>query len=261
MLPILNSYYGPNVDVWALGILLYFMVVGSLPFRAETVAKLKRCILDGVYPAPPADRVSDDCRFLIRCILRPAPSDRYSLDEIRRADWLNGAVFPRPSRPHSFGASSSSQPVLGGETGGRRRRHKEHRRRSSDPGRSPSGSTGTAAAILAETWATTTRTAADDDGTKTGEDGKEDEEVVVVGEDAAGGESRRSSEADRSESDGEGKQLMAECELEARAQLEEYGITEQHLQAASSRRSRSSISGIYQVCRRRLNIFSCLALC
>jgi len=96
-----DSYYGPNVDVWALGILLYFMVVGVLPFRADTIGKLKRCILDGVYTTP--DHVSDDCRLLIRGILRPAPSDRYSIREIRDSDWLSDVRYPRPLEPYMLG--------------------------------------------------------------------------------------------------------------------------------------------------------------
>ena len=47
-----ESYYGAYVDIWALGILLFFMVTGVMPFRAETVAKLKKCILDGTYTIP-----------------------------------------------------------------------------------------------------------------------------------------------------------------------------------------------------------------
>lgn len=86
---------------------------------------------------------------------------------------------------------------------------------------------------VAGTWATKVGAG---NGGKDGASGGE--------EGGAGGES---SEGDRTESDVEEKQVMAECELEARAQLEEFGITEQHLQAASSRRSRSSIAGIYQV--------------
>ncbi|XP_062391965.1 MAP/microtubule affinity-regulating kinase 3, partial [Sardina pilchardus] len=40
-----EHYMGACVDVWALGVMLFFMATGTMPFRADTVAKLKRCIL------------------------------------------------------------------------------------------------------------------------------------------------------------------------------------------------------------------------
>lgn len=59
-----ESYIGIYVDLWALGILIYFMVTGSMPFRADNVGKLKKSILDGYYVIPV--HVSDHCQQLIR---------------------------------------------------------------------------------------------------------------------------------------------------------------------------------------------------
>lgn len=89
-----DFYLGPKVDIWALGILLFFMVTGTMPFRAETVGKLKKKILAGIYTIP--EFVSPDCRFLIRQILRLIPYDRWSLPEIMRSTWLEGNDFPAP---------------------------------------------------------------------------------------------------------------------------------------------------------------------
>ena len=101
-----ESYYGVYVDIWALGILLYFMVTGIMPFRAETVGKLKKCILDGTYTIP--SFVSDSCQFLIRNILKPVPQDRFTLDEIKRSDWLEGVELPEALEPFRANPSLDS---------------------------------------------------------------------------------------------------------------------------------------------------------
>jgi serine/threonine-protein kinase NIM1 len=85
-------YLGPCVDIWALGILLYFMVTGVMPFRAETVGKLKKSILDGMYFMP--DFLTDSCKYLIRKILQLIPNDRLTIEQIKNSKWLQGEQFP-----------------------------------------------------------------------------------------------------------------------------------------------------------------------
>lgn len=47
-----------------MGITLFFMVTGLMPFRAENIGKLKKSILDGHYSIP--GHVSGQCQELIR---------------------------------------------------------------------------------------------------------------------------------------------------------------------------------------------------
>ncbi|XP_029433780.1 serine/threonine-protein kinase NIM1 [Rhinatrema bivittatum] len=92
-----ENYLGVYVDIWALGILLYFMVTGNMPFRADTVTKLKKCILDGTYSVPPC--VSEACQGLIRGMLQPTPGDRCSLQHIMTSEWMHGIQYPKPLAP------------------------------------------------------------------------------------------------------------------------------------------------------------------
>ncbi|EDO46937.1 predicted protein [Nematostella vectensis] len=95
-----EHYIGIYVDIWAMGIMLYFMVTGVMPFRAETVGKLKKCILDGSFFLP--DFLSDGCRQLIRNILRPVPTDRFSIEDIKRSTWLETETLPQADERYSL---------------------------------------------------------------------------------------------------------------------------------------------------------------
>nr|ACO11700.1 Serine/threonine-protein kinase NIM1 [Caligus rogercresseyi] len=75
-----DHYYGYSVDIWALGILLYFMLTSTMPFKGQTVAALKNSILEGSFPTP--DFLSYDANELIKGILRRQPTRRLTICEV-----------------------------------------------------------------------------------------------------------------------------------------------------------------------------------
>ncbi|KAH8393515.1 hypothetical protein KR200_003710 [Drosophila serrata] len=81
-----DHYIGAPVDVWALGILLYFMVVGNMPFRAPTIPGLKAAILKGDYLLP--GQLSLPCIRLIQRILIHIPAHRPTIDDMLNSQFV-----------------------------------------------------------------------------------------------------------------------------------------------------------------------------
>ncbi|UXI17795.1 G protein pathway suppressor 1 [Sarcoptes scabiei] len=81
-----ENYRGPQVDYWALGVLLYFIVTGTMPFRAQNIVSLKKLIIDCRYDIP--NYVSVECCQLIAGFLQTDPLKRYNLMQAKKTRWL-----------------------------------------------------------------------------------------------------------------------------------------------------------------------------
>ena len=74
-------YSGPKADIWSVGVVLYSMLVGKLPFEDDNTVVLYEKILKGDYDIP--DFVSEEAEDVLRSVLEPNPSQRISLPEIK----------------------------------------------------------------------------------------------------------------------------------------------------------------------------------
>ncbi|XP_077081317.1 NUAK family SNF1-like kinase 1 [Siphateles boraxobius] len=81
-----RPYCGPEVDSWALGVLLYTLVYGSMPFDGGDHKNLIRQISNGEYREPSQ---SSDARGLIRWMLMVNPERRATVEDIANHWWVN----------------------------------------------------------------------------------------------------------------------------------------------------------------------------
>lgn len=81
-----QQYYGPEIDIWSLGVILFVLVTGTLPFNSDNLQQLKQKVLMGKFTVPYF--VSKECENLIRNMLLVDPRRRFTLEQVKRHPWL-----------------------------------------------------------------------------------------------------------------------------------------------------------------------------
>ncbi|XP_058458349.1 uncharacterized protein LOC131434981 isoform X1 [Malaya genurostris] len=80
------EYDGPKSDIWSLGVVLYVLVCGALPFDGATLHDLRSVVVTGKFRIP--FFMSQECEHLIRHMLVVEPEKRYTLRQIGNHKWL-----------------------------------------------------------------------------------------------------------------------------------------------------------------------------
>ncbi|XP_065077211.1 serine/threonine-protein kinase SIK1 isoform X2 [Ochlerotatus camptorhynchus] len=80
------EYDGPKSDIWSLGVVLYVLVCGALPFDGATLHDLRSVVVAGKFRIP--FFMSQECEHLIRHMLVVEPEKRYTLKQIAQHKWL-----------------------------------------------------------------------------------------------------------------------------------------------------------------------------
>ncbi|KAF2356165.1 POLO box domain [Trinorchestia longiramus] len=86
-----GHYY--QADIWAIGCIMYALLVGQPPFETETLKETYSRITSNQYVIPPL--VSSQGRALITALLHPDPKSRPSVPELLRHDFFTKGLLPR----------------------------------------------------------------------------------------------------------------------------------------------------------------------
>uniref|UniRef100_A0A3Q3KZQ0 MAP/microtubule affinity-regulating kinase 3 n=1 Tax=Mastacembelus armatus TaxID=205130 RepID=A0A3Q3KZQ0_9TELE len=92
-----KKYDGPEVDVWSLGVILYTLVSGSLPFDGQNLKELRERVLRGKYRIP--FYMSTDCENLLKRFLVLNPGKRGTLEQIMKDRWINAGFDEEELKP------------------------------------------------------------------------------------------------------------------------------------------------------------------
>ncbi|PKA53598.1 Calcium-dependent protein kinase 8 [Apostasia shenzhenica] len=90
---VLKRNYGPEIDVWSAGVILYILLCGVPPFWAETEQGVAQAIIRSAidFKRDPWPKVSESAKDLIKKMLNPDPKRRLTAQEVLDHHWLQNA--------------------------------------------------------------------------------------------------------------------------------------------------------------------------
>jgi serine/threonine protein kinase len=83
-----KSEAGPGIDIWALGCMLYAMVIGVMPFTGDTEEELMNSIMKKKLKFKNEKPISKEFRDLILLILTKDPEARINMFDLQNHPWM-----------------------------------------------------------------------------------------------------------------------------------------------------------------------------
>ncbi|KAH0632728.1 hypothetical protein KY284_035514 [Solanum tuberosum] len=90
---VLKRNYGPEIDIWSAGVILYILLCGVPPFWAESEQGVGQAILRGAidFKREPWPSISEGAKNLVRQMLEADPKLRLTAKQVLEHPWLQNA--------------------------------------------------------------------------------------------------------------------------------------------------------------------------
>ncbi|KAE9596303.1 hypothetical protein Lal_00048724 [Lupinus albus] len=87
---VLKRKYGPEADIWSVGVLLYILLCGVPPFWAESETGIFKAILKGQvdFSSDPWPSISPQAKDLVRKMLNSNPKQRLTAHQVLNHPWI-----------------------------------------------------------------------------------------------------------------------------------------------------------------------------
>ncbi len=84
-----KGYEGFAVDIWSAGVVLYAMLYGTVPFKANNMSELQKMIIKAKFTLQ--DGISKEAKDLLRQLLERDPTQRITIPNILAHPWMKEA--------------------------------------------------------------------------------------------------------------------------------------------------------------------------